>query len=191
MERKAKQLGIKLSYVRNGKRYRKTDKQLYNAINGKLKVMAFGTGGRDGLEILAQKIANAAGKHANVDSVKNAKTLALHEPYDVENFIEALRILYNIEGASTHRGQKTTTPKDQALMNVINDFLEQTGMDLVERTDKVLEVSERIDAADVKDLFFREEHNPDDVKKIVSFVIYTMPGLFSDVQKYAENLNIT
>ena len=76
MERKAKQLGIKLSYVRNGKRYRKTDKQLYNAINGKLKVMAFGTGGRDGLEILAQKIANAAGKHANVDSVKNAKTLA-------------------------------------------------------------------------------------------------------------------
>jgi len=42
MERKAKQLGIKLSYVRNGKRYRKTDKQLYNAINGKLKVMAFG-----------------------------------------------------------------------------------------------------------------------------------------------------
>ena len=96
--------------------------------------------------------------------------------YPNDDLVDAAR--YEIENLTTH-------------MNVINDFLEQTGMDLVERTDKVLEVSERIDAADVKDLFFRETHSPNDVKKIVSFVIYTKPGIFSDVQKYADNLNIT
>jgi len=100
MESKAKQLGIKLSYVRNGKRYRKTDKQLYNAINGKLKVMAFGTGGGRRLdfgELHEHRINAISEKLQKLSGITDAELQkqSSNALVNSDQFIEAINVLTN------------------------------------------------------------------------------------------------